>query len=70
MYIDTQKLKGRIVERRTTQEAVADSIGIDRSTFYRKIKNEGATFTISEIHKLVEAIPLSKDEAVEIFLAG
>ena len=69
MYVDVQKLKGRIVEKGTTQEAVADSIGIDRSTFYRKIKNQGASFSIGEIHKIAAVIPLTKEEAIDIFLA-
>ena len=69
MNADMQKLKGKIVERNTTQEAIADAIGIDRSTFYRKIKANGATFSISEVHRIVEAIPLSKEEAVDIFLS-
>lgn len=68
MKLNMDKLRGKIVEARTTQEAVADSIGIDRSTFYRKIKCGGSGFTIGEIHKIVEAIPLTKQEAIEIFL--
>ena len=67
MKVNTQKLKGRIVECNTTLEAVADTIGINRCTFYRKLKNSGKSFTISEVHKLVEAIPLTRDDAIEIF---
>lgn len=66
--INVAKLKGLIVERGTTQQAVADSIGINRSTFYRKMKN-GGEFTIAEAKKIKEEIPLTDDEAIEIFLA-
>lgn len=65
--MNVQMLKGKIVEKNTTQEAVADSIGVNRTTFYRKMKNKGNTFTVGEMHKIVEAIPLSKEEAVNIF---
>ncbi|WP_231415609.1 XRE family transcriptional regulator [Enterococcus faecalis] len=65
--INVAKLKGLIVERGTTQQAVADSIGINRSTFYRKMKN-GGDFTIAEAKKIKEEIPLTDDEAIEIFL--
>lgn len=68
MGVNTSLLKGKIVEKNTTQEYVADKIGIDRSTFYRKMKANGLTFTIGEVRKLVEAIPLSREEAIEIFL--
>lgn len=68
MGVNTSLLKGKIVEKNTTQEYVADKIGIDRSTFYRKMKANGLTFAIGEVRKLVEAIPLSREEAIEIFL--
>jgi hypothetical protein len=64
-----QKLRGKIVEAGTTQEAVADLIGVDRSTFYRKVKSDGAAFTVGEVHKIVTAIPLTQEEAIEIFLS-
>ena len=69
MKLNMDRLRGKIVEARTTQEAVADAIGIDRSTFYRKIKCGGKGFTIGEIHKIVKAIPLTRQEAQDIFLA-
>ena len=34
--VNVSKLKGKIIERNTTQEALAKDIGIDKSTFYRK----------------------------------
>ncbi|EOW2617735.1 XRE family transcriptional regulator [Enterococcus faecalis] len=66
--INVAKLKGLIVERGTTQQAVADSIGIDRSTFYRKMK-KGGDFSIEEAKGIKEQVPLSDAEAIEIFLA-
>ena len=67
--INTNKLKGVIVERGTTQQAVADAIGIDRSTFYRKMK-KGGDFSIKEATKMKEEIPLTDSEAIEIFFNG
>lgn len=64
--MNIQKLKGLIVERGTTQQAVATSIGMDRSTFYRKMK-KGGSFTVEEINKIALEISLTKDEAVAIF---
>ena len=62
------KLKGVIVEKSTTQEAVADMIGIDRSTFYRKMKNDG-NFTLKEAKDIKEALQLTNQEAIDIFFA-
>lgn len=68
MAVNLDKLRGKMVEMRKTQEDVARAIGIDRTTFSRKIKENGSKFTIGEIQKIMAAIPLSKSEAVDIFL--
>lgn len=65
--VDTNKLKGAIVENGKTQQEIAEEIGIDRSTFYRKMKN-GGDFSIGEVSRMVTAIPLSDDQAIQIFL--
>lgn len=67
MVVNTARLKGKIIERGNTQENVANAIGMDRTTFYRKLKDGGDKFTIGEIHRIVSAVPLSKDEAIDIF---
>lgn len=67
LVVNVVKLKAKIVERGTTLEAVADSAGMNRSTLYRKLKDNGNKLTIGEIHKIVQAVPLSREEAVEIF---
>lgn len=66
-FLNVQMLKGKISESGITQEAIADAIGMNRSTFYRKLKRKGNTFTVEEMNKIVEIIPLSKEEAVSIF---
>lgn len=67
MVVNVQKLKGKIVEKCNTQECVADAMGMNRSTFYRKMKNGGIGFTIEDIHKMVTCIPLTQEEAIDIF---
>lgn len=66
--VKTAKLRGTIVEKSTTQEAIADLIGIDRSTFYRKMKNDG-NFTLKEAKDIKEALNLTNEEAIDIFFA-
>lgn len=67
MVVNVQRLKGKIVEKETTQECVADAMGMNRTTFYRKMKNGGDGFTVGDIHKMITYIPLTKEEAVDIF---
>lgn len=64
--MNTQKLKALIVEHYKTQGEVAQEIGLDRSTFYRKMINH--SFNVEEINAIVKAIPLTPEEAMEIFL--
>lgn len=66
--VNVSKLKGKIVERNTTQEELAATIGIDKSTFYRKMKQNG-NFSIKEVNLIVSALDLSKDEAMAIFFS-
>lgn len=69
MGINVQKLKGRITEEGLSQGNVATLIGIDRSTFYRKMKDGGKTFDIEEVNKIVEVLSLNKDETISIFFS-
>ncbi|WP_342387200.1 helix-turn-helix domain-containing protein [Salinicoccus bachuensis] len=68
--VDTLKLKELLTKKNMTQEKVAAAIGMDRSTFYRKMKGGGESFTIGDIQKMVEVIPLTKGEAKDIFLTS
>lgn len=63
-----QLLRAKIVERRLTQEKVARSIGIDESTFSRKMKTDGMAFSIGEMHRIAEVLQLSAEDAQNIFL--
>lgn len=67
-HVDVNKLNGKIAERNTTKGALADAIGINRSTFYRRLKT--STLTIRDIHGICKELSLTANEAVEIFLAA
>lgn len=67
MHVNVLKLKGKIVERQMTQEGVAHDIGIDRSSFYRKMKKGGETFTVADIHSMVDTLQLDTNEIMDIF---
>lgn len=67
--VNVSKLKGKIVERGINVDAVAEKIGIDKSTFYRKLANEGSTFTIGEADAISKVLELTRDEVNAIFFA-
>lgn len=68
MHTNMDKLRGKMAEKKITQEELAEKIGIDPSTFYRKMKTEGTSFTVGQMHKIVDVLDLSSTEAAAIFL--
>lgn len=67
--MDIQKLKAKISEAKLTGEAVAAAIGVDQSTYYRKLNAAGENFTVAQAKKLATLLSLRGDEAAEIFLS-
>lgn len=66
--MDTIKLRESIKKSGYSIEVVAGKIGIDPSTFYRKLKNHGNSFSIGEMHALQGVLELTDEEAINIFL--
>lgn len=66
--INMELLHGKMREKHISNEDMAVQIGVDASTFYRKIKANGVNFTVGQMHKIVEILRLTKEEAVSIFL--
>lgn len=65
--MQTHLLKEKITSSGNTIETIASNIGIDRSTFYRKMKNKGDSFTVKEMNAIVFALNLDVKEATNIF---
>lgn len=64
----TNKLKGKIVEKGMNVEALADKIGLERSTLYRKLNNF-EKISIGEAMRMKVALEMTDDEAISIFLS-
>lgn len=69
MRVDIARLKGNIVSKGMTQEQLAKEIDVDPSTLSRKMQLSGNTFTIGEVHRIVDVLNLPAKEAANIFLA-
>lgn len=63
------KLKGKMVELGINVETLAEMIGVDRSSLYRKLNNSGKV-TIGEAKRIKEALALTDAEAISIFFAS
>lgn len=66
--MNVNKLKGKIVESGKNVEKIAEEIGIDRGTFYRKL-NDSDKFTIKDIKNISVALNLGHQDMIEIFLS-
>ena len=65
--MNVAKLKGKMVELGINVETLAEMIGVDRSSLYRKLSNSEKV-TIGEAKRIKEALSLTDDEAISIFL--
>ena len=63
--IDAKLLKYEISKKNMTIAGVCADIGINKSTYHRKIKNDG--FLLREVNKITKLLDLPKDKAADIF---
>ena len=68
MPVDVERIKIRMNEMDLTVKDVVNALGIDESTYYRKMANSGKTFSVEQAQKLSILLDLTKQEASEIFL--
>jgi DNA-binding Xre family transcriptional regulator len=67
--VNINKLKGKIVENELSIEKLAEKMGIDRSTLYRRFDSKGEDFTIKETGQICEILNLTEKEIAEIFFS-
>lgn len=67
--INMKKLKGKMVEKDMTIEALAEKLGMSRSTLYRKLSNNGDTLFVKEANTIVDELNLTSEEAMSIFFS-
>lgn len=64
--MNTNKLKGKIVERGLTLKDFADKLNINPSTLTRKLNGE-VEFKRDEIMSTIEILDLTPEEVIAIF---
>ena len=69
MHVNVDLLKRSIAASGKTKEAVAREIGIDYSTFTRKMNSQGLAFSVGQMHKIVDVLGISNETASNIFFA-
>ena len=69
MFVNVDKIHGRIRELKTNVVEVAGKMGIDKSTLYRKLANNGAGLTVKDAQQLVDILQLTDEDALQIFFS-
>ena len=67
--VNSNKLKAKIVENGLNISELAAKIGMDKSTLYRKIANNGETMTVKDANAIVRALNLTSADALAIFFS-
>ena len=67
--VNVNKLRGRIVEKGLTIEQVAKKLGVNASTVYRKLANNGEGLTVGDANRLCKILELTGAEATAIFFS-
>lgn len=65
---DMNKLRRKMADRKMTRNKLANYMGINPSTFSRKMKSNGLSFSVKEMQKIVEALDLTGEDIIQIFL--
>ena len=65
--MNVEKMKRFMKERGLTAAEMAQVVGINESTWFRKINRNGDTLTVREMNLIIHAFGIAKSEAAEIF---
>lgn len=67
--VNINKLRGKIVECGMNVEGLAEKIGMNRSTLYRKLNSTEDVFTIREADLIAKELKLTYSEINAIFFS-
>ena len=68
--VNIRKLKAKLVEKDISIIQLANILGIDRSTVYRKLNKSGENFTVKDVEKIAKALSLTYDDINIIFFTN
>lgn len=63
-----QEVKGRMVAKGITPENIAKELGMDVSTYYRKMKAGGIDFNVENLEVFKRILGLNAEEAVDLLI--
>ena len=67
--MNTAVVKQRMKDRHITGEMMAKELGMDPSTYYRKMQKNGDDFSVIDLNVFKRVLELEGQEALDILLA-
>ena len=67
--VNVTLLHAAMRDRQVSVDQAAEALGMDRSTFYRRINRTGAKFTVEDVSKLSALLKLSAQALQQIFFS-
>lgn len=67
--VSISKLKGKMAENDMSVSDLAEKIGVDKATLYRKLNSQGESFSIKEADSIATTLKLTPEEASSIFFS-
>ena len=67
--MNTAEVKTRMKERHITGDMMAKELGMDPSTYYRKMQKEGGEFSALDLMVFKRVLEMSNQDAVDILLS-
>lgn len=67
--VNVNKLKAKFMENGLNVDAMAQKLGVDKATLYRRLSNNGESFTIGEADAISAELKLTGEEVNAIFFA-
>ena len=67
--VNVALLQEAMRSRSITVDQAAEKLGVDRTTFYRRINRNGSRFTVEEVSKLSALLNLDAKTLQEIFFS-
>lgn len=67
--VNVDQLKAALQAKNITIERAAGELGVDPTTFYRRLNKQGKKFTVEEVAKLSELLRMDSKTMQNIFFA-
>ena len=68
--VNIRKLKATLVEKDISIIQLANIIGIDKSTVYKKLNKSGENFTVKDVERISKALSLTYEDINDIFFTN